>query len=138
MVRYMAINFVIPGEPQGKARARTGKGFAYTPEKTANYEAYVKLVASQATKVFFTTQPLQIKVMAYYGIPKSDSKVKKCSKLLGGVRPTKKPDADNVLKIICDSLNNICYKDDTQIVNAQIEKWYSDNPRVEVELKEVV
>ena len=39
---------------------------------------------------------------------------------------------DNVVKIIADSLNNLAYYDDTQIVDCQCRKFYSENPRVEV------
>ena len=35
---------------------------------------------------------------------------------------------DNVVKIIADSLNQIAYRDDTQIVDCQCRKFYSDNP----------
>ena len=45
------------------------------------------------------------------------------------LRPTKKPDADNVVKIICDSLNKIAYYDDAQIVDVYFHKYYSENPR---------
>ena len=44
---------------------------------------------------------------------------------------------DNVVKIVADSLNQIAYRDDTQIVDCQCRKFYSDNPRVEVTIKEV-
>jgi Holliday junction resolvase RusA-like endonuclease len=50
----------------------------------------------------------------------------------GKIRPAKKPDADNIMKAIADALNGIAYKDDSQIVNVTITKWYSDTPRVEV------
>ena len=54
--------------------------------------------------------------------------------LTGNLRPTKKPDLDNVAKIILDSLNKIAYDDDSQIVDLHIRKYYSDNPRVLVSL----
>ena len=76
-----------------------------------------------------------------------DAIIKKCKELGGQknkelmkkqlLRPTKKPDMDNVVKIIADSLNQIAYRDDTQIVDCQCRKFYSDNPRVEVTIKEV-
>ena len=65
-------------------------------------------------------------------IPKSASKKKRAAMLAGEIRPTKKPDMDNVVKIIADSLNNLAYYDDTQIVDCQCRKFYSENPRVEV------
>ncbi|WP_139353333.1 RusA family crossover junction endodeoxyribonuclease, partial [Clostridioides difficile] len=54
------------------------------------------------------------------------------------LRPNKKPDIDNVVKIIADSLNEIAYKDDTQIVEVVASKYYSDKPRVEVILEDVI
>ncbi|EGT3840206.1 RusA family crossover junction endodeoxyribonuclease, partial [Clostridioides difficile] len=53
------------------------------------------------------------------------------------LRPNKKPDIDNVVKIIADSLNEIAYKDDTQIVEVVASKYYSDKPRVEVILEDI-
>ena len=54
--------------------------------------------------------------------------------LKGNIRPTKKPDCDNVLKIVADSLNQIAYKDDSQIVETSVKKYYAEIPRVEVEI----
>ena len=53
------------------------------------------------------------------------------------IRPTKKPDWDNIGKIVCDSLNNIAYHDDNQVVDAQVRKFFSENPRVEVTIRKV-
>ena len=41
------------------------------------------------------------------------------------------------MKVIADSLNQVAYKDDTQIVDAQCRKFYSDTPRVEIIIKEI-
>lgn len=56
--------------------------------------------------------------------------------LLGHIRPAKKPDCDNVEKIICDALNGCAYKDDAQIVRCTVIKYYSETPRVEVDIQE--
>ena len=49
----------------------------------------------------------------------------------GALFPLKKPDLDNVMKIVCDALNGIAYKDDVQIVNAKIcKRWSSEMPSV--------
>jgi Holliday junction resolvase RusA-like endonuclease len=48
--------------------------------------------------------------------------------------PTKKPDADNILKLAADSLNGLAYVDDKQIVSAVIHKFYSDRPRLEINI----
>ena len=35
--------------------------------------------------------------------------------LNGRLFPTKKPDADNIIKVILDALNGLAYRDDSQI-----------------------
>ena len=61
---------------------------------------------------------IELVVRAYKKEPKSVSKKKREAMLKGEIRPTKKPDWDNVGKIVADSLNNIAYDDDSQIVRA--------------------
>lgn len=134
------IKFTIPGEPQGKARGRTfihnhtGKATTLTPEKTVLYENLIKTMFMQTKKGLPIEQgiPIQIRIVAHYGIPASKNKATKAAMADGKIRPTKKPDADNVLKVVADALNGLAYCDDTQIVDAIVSKWYSDNPRVEV------
>lgn len=135
----MIIEFVIPGEPQGKGRpkfSRQGSFVkAYTPEKTENYEAHIKacFLASGAAMI---PQGVEIgmEITAFYSIPKSTSKKRAALMREGLIRPTKKPDYDNVAKVICDALNKIAYYDDAQIVEAVFAKFYSDEPRVEVRM----
>ena len=79
---------------------------------------------------------LDMRIQAFYSVPKSASKKKRAAMLNGMARPIKKPDMDNVVKIIADSLNGIAYHDDTQIVDCQIRKFYSETPRVVVTIKE--
>ena len=50
---------------------------------------------------------------------------------------TKKIDCDNLAKIILDSLNGIAYKDDAQVCELLVSKYYGDEPRVEVKLYEI-
>ena len=52
----------------------------------------------------------------------------------GNLNPIKKPDCDNVLKIIADSLNQIAYKDDAQIVESIVKKRYAEVPQTEVRI----
>ena len=81
--------------------------------------------------------PLDVRITAYYGIPKSVSKKKAQLMRERKIRPMKKPDFDNIGKIVCDSLNDIAYHDDAQIVDAQVRKFFSENPRVEVTIRKV-
>ena len=128
----MKISFSIPGEPVGKGRpkfARRGNFVqTYTPEKTASYENLVKVEYQMKYHgQQFPDVPLVMEIKAFYGIPKSASKKKREMMLTHLIRPTKKPDMDNVVKVIADSLNNLAYKDDTQIVECTVRKFYSED-----------
>lgn len=149
MEEVEVIQFTVYGEPQGKGRPRfvarynpaTQKSFgqAHTPEKTIVYENLIRTEYSLQTKNFRYPDDamLDMRIMAYYGVPKSVSKKKKALMLEGKIRPTKKPDMDNVMKVVADSLNQVAYKDDTQIVDAQCRKFYSVKPRIEVIIKQI-
>lgn len=137
----MNILITIPGEPKGKGRPRfkrIGKFVStYTPEETASYENFVKvcfLSAHPQGSSPLLEGEIEAEITAYFGIPKSTSKKKQQLMLEGDINPTKKPDMDNIAKIILDSLNGIAYHDDSQIVRLVVEKRYSNNPRVELKL----
>jgi Holliday junction resolvase RusA-like endonuclease len=128
-------HFYIPGEPQGKGRPRfTREGRAYTPSKTAAYESIVRACYMAACKSdpFPKDVPLVVTIEAIFGLSKSDSTKKQQAKLCGMVRPTKKADADNIAKIVCDSLNGIAYHDDSQVTTLHVIKRYGAEAGVEV------
>lgn len=140
--------FTVLGEPSGKGRPRfsaymgaNGKTFAkaHTPQKTVLYENLVKTEYERQCGSFRFPDGamLDMRIMAYYGIANSKSKKMKEKMRAGIVRPTKKPDMDNCLKVIADSLNNIAYKDDTQIVDCQVRKFFSDEPRVVIKISQI-
>ena len=138
----MKIRFTIPGDPVGKGRPRfstAGKfAKAYTPAKTVNYENLVKLEYERQCHglTFGQDVPLDVRITAYYSIPQSVSKRKRELMLDRKIRPMKKADWDNIGKIVCDSLNGIAYRDDVQIVDAQVRKFYGETPRVVVTIQE--
>jgi Holliday junction resolvase RusA-like endonuclease len=151
----MNINFTVLGEPQGKGRPRanvickkngapvinpkTGRPIINerTPDKTVVYENLIKTEYRRqvGNERFPDDAMLSINVAAYYGIPASASKRKKQGMELGAVRPTKKPDADNILKVVADSLNQVAYRDDAQIVTAIVSKYYSYRPRLDISIQ---
>lgn len=130
------VQLTIPLRPRGKERPRWSKKTKrmYTPASITNYEDFIKLVYRQnyGTQMFPKNVPLDIRIRAYCPIPKSDTLTARAKKLTGVIRPTVKPDWDNIGKIVADALNKIAYHDDAQIVDSQTRKFYSDNPRVEI------
>lgn len=134
-----AIFFKIPGKPMGKQRPRiVSRGRyskAYTPKETVNYEQWVKSCYIEQTDGYmFEDNPrgLEVNIYAFYKPPKSTSKKKYTDMIEKCINPTKKPDADNIAKIVCDSLNGIAYSDDASITTLRVSKYYAENERVEV------
>lgn len=134
----MSIVFTVPGPPQGKARARTTRYGTYTPENTVLYENLIKIMYRQTSKrIFNNKEPLEVTIYAYFEPTKSTSKKLRKQMLDGAVYPTKKPDADNIGKVVCDALNGIAYVDDTQVIHLDVYKQYADVARVEVLIREI-
>ncbi|WP_162985591.1 RusA family crossover junction endodeoxyribonuclease [Virgibacillus halodenitrificans] len=140
------IEFIIPGQPVAQARPRAGKiqrgkkrgqTVLYDPQESKNYKNYVSIIAKQhAPKIPFEGA-LQVSIKIYRQIPKSTTKKDRALFLAGIKRPVTKADTSNYVKGIEDALNGIIYKDDSQIVDLYAAKYYSDNPRVEISVREI-
>ena len=123
------LKIVIPGSPIGQGRPKfstiNGHPKAYDPEKSRNYKAYVRMLATQAmqeTGFERIDGPCNVVIQAYFEVPKSKSKKFK-ERALGGLeRPTKKPDLSNIVKGIEDALNGLAYKDDSSISSPNLYK----------------
>ena len=126
-------------EPQLRPRAtRIGNSIRlYDPKTTTDYKNLVKWTAKQQWKQKPLECPLVVELDIYRQIPKSTSKKRRKLKNERVIRPVVKPDIDNYSKGILDSLNGIVYKDDSQVVSLIANKYYSDNPRVEINISEV-
>lgn len=136
--------FTVFGEPVGKSRPKfstiNGHASAYTPAKTVNYENLVRLTYQAAfgyKKAFEKDALVKVRIRAYFQIPKSANKKKRQMMIDGIIRPTKKPDTDNIAKSICDALNGIAYYDDAQVVDLTVSKYYSEEPKAYIEIEEV-
>lgn len=130
----------LTGAPSGKGRPRfiRATGHAYTPEKTRNYESSLRLAAQDAMNGAAPLEgPLAVTVHALFPVPASWSRKKRDDALSGLLRPTTKPDADNILKVL-DALNEVVFRDDKQVVDARVVKTYSARPAMRIEISEVV
>lgn len=129
----------VEGKIKGKARPRhnTKTGRTFTPADTVQYENWVRLCYQEQDGRYFEGA-VRAKITAYYKVPKSYSKkrvqaIRECLD-----QPQKKPDSDNIAKIILDSLNKIAYEDDSQVVELKVfKRWTEKLERIEFELEEI-
>ena len=133
--------FKIPGKVQAKQRPRFSKsGIVYTPKETRVYEDFVRLCYSDYANQY-QWEPydgqLRAEIEVFIQVPKSDSKLNKQAKIIGEIRPTIKPDCDNLAKSILDSLNGWAYRDDKQVIELSVKKFYAEQSEVKVKLMEV-
>lgn len=137
------MQFIVNGMPQGKSRARTvrnkytGKVHSFTPEKTQNYEDLIRWAYKEAGGKYFGEQALRIDITAYFPMPQSFSKTKRQQAFTGALKPTKKPDCDNILKVVLDALNGVAYHDDKQVTGVSCNKLYSDTGSLTITLLEL-
>ncbi len=107
----MQIKFTVLGEPQGKGRPKFSRqgGFVktYTPDKTVLYENLIRTeyLRQCSGQRFADKELLAMKIRAY------------------------------IIKVVADSLNQVAYRDDADLVKVELEKFYSWQPRIEVEIK---
>lgn len=136
------MRFEVVGSPVGKKRPKfsTIHGYAQAVKAKEDviYENLVKVSFQQAKTVDYDlfNKPIKMKITAFFAVLKSFSKKKIEQVLQGKIFPVTKPDVDNIAKIICDALNDVAYKDDTQIVELTIVKKYAMEPKVEITLEE--
>ena len=135
----MKYEFEVIGDIKGKARPRvnTYTCKAYTPTNTKDYELLVKQYFKIKYPRFVPLENrLAVKIIATFKVPKTTTKKDREQIEKGLISPTKKPDIDNIVKIILDALNQMAFKDDTQITKLEVEKIYGEEEKVYVAIEE--
>jgi Holliday junction resolvase RusA-like endonuclease len=133
------IRFIVAGKPMGKGRVRfVGRtGHAFTPGRTVTYEAQLATAAQAAMDGRPPVGgPVAVTLEIWMPIASSWPLKKQIGAELGFLRPTGKPDIDNVVKML-DALNHIIWDDDSQIVMLSAFKRYSVTPQLVVEITDL-
>ena len=132
------LTFRIPLEPVAKGRPRfkvKGKYVqTYSPPGTTAAETSLRMwIASELPDSFTLYQgPIAVMLTVHLPFPKSMSKKRR-----EYAKPEPRPDLDNYIKLAFDAMNGLVYKDDALIVMLLAEKMYSDEPRWEIQVKEI-
>ena len=135
----MIYEFEVPGKVIGKGRPRinTNTGIVYTPTKTKEYETLVEqYFLLKYPKFKMLENRVQVKIIAYFGISKTTKKSEINEMLENNISPTKKPDIDNIVKVVLDSMNKFAFKDDNQITKIEVEKKYALEEKLYIKIEE--
>lgn len=127
------IKIIIRQTPVSQPRPRVTRWGCFDPSKEK--KAWAKMqIADQIKNPL--DQPIYLKIFFYMPIPKSTSKKKQKLMEDGLIKHTKRFDLDNLLKFALDSMNEIAFKDDSQVYKVEAEKLYSHDPRTEIYMEE--
>ena len=135
----MIYEFEVPGKVIGKGRPRLNSytGVVYTPTRTKDYESLVEQYFLLKYPRFKALEGrIKVSIIAYFSIPKTTKKSDINEMLENNISPTKKPDIDNIVKAILDSMNKFAFKDDNQITKIEVEKKYALEDKLYVKIEE--
>lgn len=131
------LTFDFPPVAQARPRATRFRRSIrlYDPDQVHAY----KVQLAQSAQFMYHDKPLngplKVTIRFFRNIQRSDSKKKQRQKVEGSIRPIKRPDLDNYIKSTLDGLNGLLWEDDRQIVDIVAHKYYSDRPRIEIEVE---
>src|ERR1700730_3601685 len=134
------VTFTVAGNPKGAGRQRhriitpkSGAAFVhnYMPAETRNWQATLRIAGQNAMGDRAPYDcALAVVLICTLIVPQSWSRKKREAALTGDLRPTVKPDWDNIAKMT-DGLNGIVWVDAKPIVDGRVVKWYGLKPEVE-------
>lgn len=127
-------------ESFAKERPRTNfnTGAIYTPTKTLQNEKKIAdefRIQNRGWEI--ATGPIQVEIITVVNIPKSATKRKKQEMVEGILLPIKKPDLDNVAKLVLDGLQGTAFEDDYQVVKLGIMKRYGPRKMLKITIKKL-
>jgi len=110
----------LPVKPVPKARPRVGRWGVYTPKRTVDAEMeLVWCVKQKWPKIPPISGAVELEVIFFTKRPQTGQNKAQDNN-------TKRPDLDNLIKLVCDALNGLVWIDDSQIWRCVSEKKYGD------------
>lgn len=122
---------------QGRPRFNSVTKRAKDPQKSKNFKRAIAILTRFKFRGEPFKKPIKITAKFYRQLPKKTSQKNRELAELGQYLPTTKPDVDNYFKGLSDALNGLVFEDDNQLVEVHAHKFYSNNPRIELEVEEI-
>lgn len=133
------ISFSVPGNPKALKRHRTVRAGKFNREYDPSIDdkADFLAIAMQHKPIVPLDRPLFVKFEFYFKRPNAHYGTGSKANILKPNAPTwhtSTPDADNLIKFVCDALNTIFWKDDRCICAMSVKKTYSLIPRIDIKI----
>ena len=132
------LTIVIPGNPMAKQRARHSRnGAVYSPQKLdiVRMKREIRMRLPEGFEMFEQGYPVIVNAVFFFEPSKSKTTKKFLKQIESEDVPhTQKPDRDNCDKFLLDSMNKIVIHDDCQVYDGRLSKFWSKNPRTEIEI----
>jgi len=134
------ISFTVLGVAVAKGRGRVstfgGHARVYTPSKTRQAEETFVARSLAFRPKTPLTGPIRLNLIFVMPCPKSAPRSLK-DQLIAYPPHTKRPDLDNLEKLVKDALNGVFWVDDAQVFDVVKKKVYGMMPRTEVTIEEI-
>lgn len=140
----MKITLNIEPKPQSRPRfARRGRGVMTYEDKDMKIwrRKCSDMIAEECLLERLIDGPIRLSATFYISPPQYVAKAKKNQQRLKeeDIEVSKKPDLDNYVKALLDSVSDsrLIWKDDGQVAEIYAKKVYSTNPRIELEVERI-
>lgn len=115
--------------------AKNGRVMSYAKPKAHAYEKDIRTlaIAYNAREKFYTEKPIVVMNLVFaFPFPTS---TRKKDREKGWIPKATKPDIDNLMKALWDSIEGVFFLNDSQIYKiVNLEKIYSENGYIELEM----
>ncbi len=115
------------GKQRPKLTTRCGFARAYTPKATREFETIVRdeikrIMNERNYELIDGEIPLDVKISFYFKLPNVSNKKKR---MMEYTPVMKRPDIDNLVKSVLDSMNGVVFQDDCQVITLTAGKSYA-------------
>lgn len=142
------IRFTVYGEPQtaGSKRAfpfkrRNGQLGVAVSDDNPKSRDWKNAVASQARESMgdypLSDSPLSVAFIFYRPRPKGHFGKHGLKRSAYGLHPTTRPDVLKLARAVEDALTGVVWRDDSQIVEEVLKKYWGEPARVEIVIREI-
>lgn len=127
----------VVGKGRPRASHRHGVFRVHTPAATIKAEDDLKFAMQMALPPGFKILDFALLMLldVRVAVPKSYSKRNRALALEGRLRPTTKPDLDNVIKMVGDAGNKLLFTDDALVTAIVVERYFAADAGLRVRLR---